>query len=116
LKVFENRVLRGIFGPKRDEVIKEVRKLHNEELYDLYCSPYISGDQNEKNEIGGAGRTYGEEERCITVFLGKPEGKRPLARHRRRWEDNPKMDLQEVGWEELTRLIWIRIGTGDGHL
>ena len=62
LMVFENRVLRRIFEPKRDEVTRELRKLHNEELNDLYCSPNIvRGDKIEKNEMGGACGTYGEE-------------------------------------------------------
>ena len=59
LKVYENRVLRGIFGSKRDEVTGEWRKLHNEELNDLYCSPkYCLGDKIKKNEMGGACSMY----------------------------------------------------------
>ena len=69
---------------------------------------YCSGDKLEKNEMGGACSAYGGEERCIQVLVGKPEGKRPLGRPRRRWEDNIKMDLQEVGcggmdWIELAQ-------------
>ena len=87
------------------------KKLHNEELNDLYCSPnIIRGDQIENNEIGGACSTYGREEMrgVYRVLVGKPERKRPLARSRRRWEDNIKMDLQEVGcggmdWIELAQ-------------
>ena len=99
LRVFENRALRRIFGSKRDEVTGEWRRLHNEELNDLYCSPNI--DKIEKYEMGEACSTYG-------CFEGKPEGKRPLGRPRRRWEDNIKMDLQEVGcgvldWIELAQ-------------
>jgi len=52
----------------------------------------------------------------LSVVVGKPEGKRPLGRHRHRWEDNIKMDLQEVGWEAWAGLIWLRTGTGGGHL
>jgi len=69
--VFENRVLRRIFGPKREEVTGEWRKLHNEELNYLYCSPsVVSGDKIEKNEMGGACSAYGREERRIQGFGG----------------------------------------------
>jgi hypothetical protein len=71
LRVFENRVLR-IFGPKRDGVTGEWKRLHNEELNDLYSSPNInSGDQIKKNEVGGACSTYGWGERCIQDFGGE---------------------------------------------
>jgi len=63
--VFENRVLRRIFGPKRDEVTGEWRRLQNDELIDLLLTKYYSGDQIEKNEMGGACSTYGREESCI---------------------------------------------------
>jgi hypothetical protein len=93
LRVFENGVLRRIFWSKRDEVREELRKLHNEELNDLYCSTSIvSGVQIEKNWMGGACSTYGRTG-VYRVLVGKPEGKRPLARPRFRWEDNIKMDL-----------------------
>ena len=70
--VFENRVLRGIFGPKRDEVTGEWRKLHNEELNDVYCSPNILRViKSNKNEMGGACRKYEEEERCVQGFDGE---------------------------------------------
>ena len=62
LRVFEDRALRRIFGPKRDEVIGDWRKLHNEELNDLYFSKYCSGEKIEKNEMGGACRAYGGDE------------------------------------------------------
>ena len=69
LRVFENRVLRRIFGPKRDEVRREWRKLHNEELNDLYCSPNIvKGDKIEKNEMGGACSLYERKERFAQGF------------------------------------------------
>ena len=73
LRVFENRVLREIFGPKRDEETREWGKLHNEELNDLYCSPYImySGDQMKKSRMGGACSTYGEDERYKDAFGGE---------------------------------------------
>ena len=71
LRVFENIMLRRIFGPERDEVIGDWRKLHNWELHDLYCSPNIvSGDKIEKNEMGGACGTYGGKERRLQGFHG----------------------------------------------
>ena len=91
LRVSENRVLRRIFGPKRDEVTGEWRKLHNEELSD--CTPlpqYCPGDKIEKNEMGGALACMGERRGIYRVLVGKPEGKRPLGRPRRRWENNIK--------------------------
>jgi hypothetical protein len=66
--------------------------------------------------MGGACSTYGGEERCIRVFVGKPEGKRPIGSPRRRRENNIKIDLQEVEWGGWTGLIWLRIGTGGGQL
>ena len=67
---------------------------------------YCSGDKIQQNEMGGACSVYGGEDRCIQGLVGKPEGKRPLERHKCRWEDNIKMDIQEVGcggmdWMEL---------------
>ena len=77
---------------------------------------YCLGYQLEKNEMGGACSTYGEEERHIQGEVRKPEGKRPLGRPSRRWEDNIKMDLQEVGGVVGTGWSWLRIGTCGGHL
>jgi hypothetical protein len=74
LRVFENRVLRRIFGPKRDEVTGDWIKLHNEDPNDLYSSPshhYCSSDKFEKNELGGTCSMYGGEERCIQAFGGE---------------------------------------------
>jgi hypothetical protein len=98
LRVFENKVLRRIFGPRRDEVGGEWRRLHNEELNDLYCSPNIV-PVIKWRRIRWAGHVarMGEEREVYRVLVGKPGGKRPLGRHRRRWVDNIKMDLQEVG-------------------
>jgi hypothetical protein len=70
LRAFENRVLRRIFGPKRDGVTEEWRKLHNQELNDLYLSPNSPGDQIEKNEIGGACSTYQEKRGAYRIFVG----------------------------------------------
>jgi hypothetical protein len=96
LRVFENRVLRIIFGPRRDEVRGEWRKLHNEEINDLYASPNIG--RVIKWRMRSAGHVARMGERCVyTVLVGKPEGKKPLGRHSRRWEDNTQVDLQEVG-------------------
>jgi hypothetical protein len=91
--VFENRVLRRIFVPKRNEVTGEWRKLHNEELHDLYSSP----NKIDKNEMGGACSSDGEKRGVYRVLVGKHEGNRPLGEPRCRWEDNLKIDLQEVG-------------------
>jgi hypothetical protein len=109
LRVNENRVLRIIFGPKRDEVTGEWRKLHNEELSDLYCSPNIFGVTKSRRmrEAGNVAR-MGEGRGVYGVLVGKHEGKRPLERPRHRWETNIKMDLQEVGcggmdWMELVQ-------------
>ena len=105
--VFENRVLRRVFGPKKDEVTKEWRKLHNEELNDLYSLPNIVwvGKSRRMRWAGHVAR-MGKNRGVHRVLVGKPEEKRPLGRPRRRWEDNIKMDLQEVGggrgdWMEL---------------
>jgi hypothetical protein len=97
LRVFENRVLRRIFGPKMDEVTGEWRKLHNVELNNLYSSPNIMRviKSRRMRWVGDAARM--EERGVYRVLVGKPEGKIPLGRPRRRWEDNIRMDLQEVG-------------------
>jgi hypothetical protein len=117
LRVFQNMVLRTIFAPKRDEVTGEWRRLHNEELSDLYCSPNIvrvikSRRMRWAEHVARVGEIRG----VYRVLVGKPEGKRPLGRPRRRWEDNIKMDLQEVGCGVWTGSSWLRIGTGGGHL
>ena len=99
LRVFENMVLRRIFGPKRDEVTGEWRRLHNEELNDLYSSPNIVRvKKSRRMRWAGHVARMGEERVVYRVLVGKPEGKRPLGRPRRRWVDNIRMDLQEVGW------------------
>jgi hypothetical protein len=88
LRVFENRVLSRIFGPKRDEVTGEWRKLHNEELHNLYSSPDIIR-QVKPRRMRWAGHVarMGEERKVYKVLVGKPEGKRTLGRPRRRWEN-----------------------------
>jgi hypothetical protein len=91
-------VLRRIFGPKRDDVIMEWRKLHNEELKDLYCSPSIFRViKSRRMRCTGHVARMGEKRAVYRVLVGKSEGKRPLGRRMRRWEDNIKMDLHEVG-------------------
>ena len=98
LRVFENRVLRRVFGPKRDEVTGEWRKLHNEELRDLYSLPNIVWVvKSRRMRWAGHVAHMGEGRGVHRVLVGKPEGKRPLGRPRRRWEDTIKMDLREVG-------------------
>jgi hypothetical protein len=89
-------VLRRIFGPKRDEVTGEWIKLHNEELNDLYSSPTIV--RVIKSRRMRWAERMGEGRGVYRVLVGKPEVKRPLGRPRCRWEDNIKIDLQEVGW------------------
>jgi hypothetical protein len=97
--VFENRVLRGIFGPKRDEVIGGWRKLHHEELHNLYCSPSIIRIiKTRRMRCAGHVARMQENRNAYRILEGKPEGKRPLGRPRRRWEDNIKMGLKETGW------------------
>ena len=96
--MFENRVFRRIFGPKRDEVTVEWRKVHNEELNDLYCSPNIvwvikSRRMRWATHVGRMGESRG----AYRSLVGKTELNRRLGRPRRRWEDNIKMYLQEVG-------------------
>jgi hypothetical protein len=115
--VFENRVLRRIFGAKRDEVTGEWRKLHNEEFHDLYSSPNIVR-MIKLRRMGWAGHVawMWEERGMYWVLVGKPEGKRPMGRPRDTWGDIIKIDLQEVGCGVWTGLSWLRMETGDGHL
>jgi hypothetical protein len=94
LRVFENRVLRIIFGTKRDEGTKEWRKLRNEELNDLYSS---HNNVIEKDEMGGASSTFGGEQAYTGFLLGEHKGKRTRGIPMRRWEDIIKMDFQELG-------------------
>jgi hypothetical protein len=110
LRVFENRMLRRIFGPKRDEVTAEWTKLHNEELHDLYSSPNIVRViKSRRMRWMGHVAWIGDGRGVYRVLAGKPEGKRSLGRPRHRWEDNIKLDIQEVGcggvdWMELAQV------------
>jgi len=98
LRVFENMLLRRIFGPMREDVTGEWRRLHNAELNGLYSSPNIVWViKSRRMRWAGHVAHMGEERVVYRVLVGKPEGRRPLGRPRRRWVDNIKMDLQEVG-------------------
>jgi len=115
LRVFENRVLRRVFGSKRDEVTGEWRKSHNEELRDLYSLPNMVQvvESRRMRWVGHVAR-IGEGRDVHRALVGKPEGKRPLGRPRLRWQDI-KMDLREVGGVE-TGWGWLRTGKDGGHL
>jgi hypothetical protein len=107
MRVFENRILRRIFGPKRDQVTGEWRKFHNEELHILYSFPNIIRQIKpwRKNWAGHVARM--EKERNVyKVLVGKPERKRPLVRPRSRWENGIIMDLREIGWGSVE---WIQL-------
>jgi hypothetical protein len=109
LRLFENRVLRRIFGPRRDKVTGLGRKQHNEELNDLYCSPNIVRVINiEKNVMGRACRAYGGRGEGL---VGKPEGKRPLGRPRHRWEIILIWIFRKWDVGVWTGSSWLRIGT-----
>jgi hypothetical protein len=109
--------LRRIFGPKRDEVTRGWRKLHNEDLHSLYSSPSIIR-MIESRRVRWAGNEarMGKKRNAYRILGGKPDGKRPLGRPRRRWVDNIKIDLREIGWDGMIGLIWLRIGTSGGLL
>ena len=99
LKVFENKVLRKILRPKRDEATGEWRRLHNKELYAPYASPNIIRVIKSKRLIwAGHVARMGEGRDAYRVLLGKHQRSRPLERPRSRWEDNIRMDLREAGW------------------
>jgi hypothetical protein len=118
LRVFESRVLRRIFVPERDEVTGEWRKLHIEELHNLYSSPDIIR-QIKSRQMRWAGHVarIGEERKLYKVLVGKPQGKRSLGRPRCRWEDGLRMDLREIGLGGVwIRFDWLRTGTGGGLL
>jgi hypothetical protein len=95
--VFETRVLRRIFGPKRDEVMGEWRKLHNEKLRDLYSSPSIIRIiKSSRMRWAGNVALMGEKRNAYRLLVGKSEGKRTLGRPRYRWVDNIRMDLGDL--------------------
>jgi hypothetical protein len=110
--VFENRVLRRLFGPKRVEVTGEWRKLLNKELHDLYSSPSIIRiiKSRRMRWVGHVTR-MGEKRKAYRLLVGESEGKRPLGRPRHRWVDNIRMDIGEVGWGDVD---WIGVAQ-DGN-
>jgi hypothetical protein len=115
LRVFHNRVLGRIFGPKRDEVTGEWRKLHNEELHNLYSSPDISRQiKSRRMRWAGHVARMGENRKLYKVLVGKPEGKRPLGRPRRRWENGIRMGLREIVFGG-GGVDWIRLAQDRGR-
>jgi hypothetical protein len=115
--VFENRVLRRIFGPKRDEVTGDWRKLHSGAIHNLYSSPdNIRQIKSRRMRWAGHVECMGEGRNVYSVLAGKPEGKRPLERPRRRWEDGIKLDFREIGWGVWSGFTWLRIGIIGGLL
>ena len=105
LRVFENKVLRRVFGPKKDEVTGEWRKLHNGELNVLFLSPNIVRMMKSRRMIwAGHVARMGEGRGMFRVLVEKPWGKRPLGRPRHGWESNIKMDLKEVGFGGMDRI------------
>ncbi|MEB2589631.1 reverse transcriptase domain-containing protein, partial [Bacillus cereus] len=98
LRVFENKILRKIFGPKRDEETGEWRRLHNLELHNLYsCPDIIRIIKSRRLRWAGHVARMGEERGVYRILVLKPDGKRPVGRPRRRWRDNVEMDLREIG-------------------
>jgi hypothetical protein len=101
-------MLRKIFGPKRDEVIGGWRKLHHEELHNLYSSPnIIRMMKSSRIRWSGHVARIGEKRSAYRILVGNPEGKRRLGKPRRSWEDNIKKDLREIGWGGMD---WIYVG------
>jgi hypothetical protein len=114
LRVFENRVLRKIFGPKREED-GSWRKLHNDELHSLYSSPNIVRViKSRRMRWAGHVARMGEGRGVYRVLVGRSEGKRPLGRPRHRREDNIKMDLREIGIDEANWIHLTQIGSSGG--
>ena len=96
--MFDNRVLKSVLGPKRDKVTREWRTLHNEKLNDLYSPPnIIPVIKSRRMRLGVGVARMGKRRGVYRVLVGKTEGNRPFGRPRRRWKDNTKKDLQEVG-------------------
>jgi hypothetical protein len=107
LKVFENRVLRRIFGPERDEVTGGWRILHNEEQHGLHSShSIIRVIKARRMRLAGHVALMGEVRGAYNILVRRPEGKRPLGRPRRRWEDNIKMDLGGIWFGDVNWIHW----------
>jgi hypothetical protein len=106
LRVCENRVLRRIFGLKRDEVKGGWRKLHDEELRDLYSWPsIIKTTKSRRGEMDGACSTNGKKRNSYRLLVEKPEGNRPLGRPKHGSVDNIKIDLGETGWSGMDWIV-----------
>ena len=107
VRVYENRGLRRIFGPRRDEVTGKWRKRHNEELNNLYSSlNIVRVIKARRMRWAKHVARMGDRKGLNRVLVGKPEGESPFGRPRRKWEDNIKMDLQEVGCGDMD---WIEL-------
>jgi hypothetical protein len=105
--MFEKKMLRRICEHKRDEVIGSWRKMHNEELHNLYFSPnIIKVTKSTRLRRAGGVLQVGGIRNVFKISVGKPEGKRPLGRNRYRWKDNIKIDLMDIGWEDVD---WIYV-------
>jgi hypothetical protein len=117
-RFFVKRVLRRIFGPKGDEVTAEWRNLHNRELHNLYLSPDIIRQiKSRRMRWAEHVASMGEGRNVYRVLVGRHEGKSPLERPRRRWEDGIKTDLSETDWGGVwSGFTWLRIGTVGGLL
>jgi hypothetical protein len=117
LRVFQNRVPRILFGPKRDEVIGEWRKLHNEELHNLCLyQNIIRHIKLRRMRWAGHVARMGEEREVYKALMRKREGRRLFGRPRSSWENGIRMDLREIGWGVWSGFSWLRIGSGGGLL
>jgi hypothetical protein len=117
LRVFDYGVFGKIFVHNRDKVTGEFRRLHMEELNDLYCLPSITRViKTRRMRRAGYVTGMGERSGVQSVLVGKPEERRALGRRRRIWEDNIKIDLHEVVVRTWIGSMWPRIGTGSGHV